>query len=226
MTVLIIAAHPDDEVLGCGGTIPIMAERGENVYIAILGEGITSRFENNDAEVSHLVGQLKNKSLQVAKTLGAKDFFNYSFPDNKFDTIPLLDIVKPIEQLIKRIGPSKIYTHFGGDLNIDHKITFRAVMTATRPFKGSSVKEIYSFEVASSTEWSFGQFDSIFNPNVFVDISSTFEQKINALKFYDCEIRDFPHPRSEKALKAYSEKWGSQVGLPAAEVFQLIRWIR
>ena len=224
--VLIVSAHPDDEVLGCGGTISRLAREGHDVYIAILGEGITSRYEQGD-QTGHqaAVEALHACSHQVADLLGVKDLFLYDFPDNRFDTVPLLDIIKTVEKLINRLQPQIVYTHHGGDLNIDHAITHRAVLTASRPTEGHPVKEIYAFEVPSSTEWAFGQFQTHFSPNVFVDISETIEFTIKAMEIYESEIRHTPHPRSPQALKSLARYRGSTVGLEAAEGFELVRKI-
>lgn len=224
MKILVVAAHPDDEVLGCGGTIARLAKEGNDVYIAILGEGITSRYEKQEAADNDLIKSLHSKAKKVKKLLGCKEIFFYNLPDNRFDAIPLLDVIKIVEELIKKLLPNTIYTHHAGDLNIDHVIVHRAVMTATRPQVFQSVKELYSFEVPSSTEWSFDQFNK-FKPNVYFDISSTLETKIKAMSFYETEIRDYPHPRSEKALRSIAHRRGTEAGLIAAEVFQLIRKI-
>ncbi len=188
---LIITAHPDDEVLGCGGAIARLALEGHDVYIAILGEGITSRYQHREQADQAMVKELHARSRQVAELLGAKDLFLYSLPDNRFDTVPLLDVIKIIEELVKRVRPQVIYTHHGGDLNIDHVVVHRAVLTATRPIPGHPVKEIYAYEVPSSTEWAFGQFQSAFRPNVFVDISKTLETKIRAMELYKSEVLAF-----------------------------------
>lgn len=225
MKLLVIAAHPDDEVLGCGGTIARYANEGHEVFVAILGEGITSRFDENTHETEVLLEKLHEKARKVSALLGVKELFQYSFPDNMFDTVPLLQIVKQLEELIEKLKPQAIYTHHNGDLNIDHSVTFRAVMTATRPVVGASVKSLYTFEVPSSTEWSFSQFPEMFKPNVFVDITDTIDLKIKAMALYDSEMRQFPHPRSSDALRAVSKKWGSTAGLFSAEAFQLIRSI-
>ena len=156
--VLVIAAHPDDEVLGCGATIARLTQEGHEVYIAILGEGITSRYQQREQADRSLVEALHARGRQVAELLGVRDLFLYNLPDNRFDTVPLLDVVKIIEELIERLKPEVIYTHHGGDLNIDHVVTHRAVLTATRPVTDQPVQEIYAFEVPSSTEWTFGQF--------------------------------------------------------------------
>lgn len=226
MKVLIVAAHPDDEVLGCGGTIARLAKDGHEIYIALLGEGITSRYKKREETEKRLIEELHARSRDVARCLSAKDVLLFSFPDNRLDTVPLLDIVKMVENLIDKLQPDVIYTHHGGDLNIDHQIAHRAVLTAARPLKNCPVKEIYAFEVPSSTEWAFGQFQQAFQPNVFVDISATLETKIQAMGLYESEARPFPHPRSPEALRAIAHRWGSVAGVEAAEAFQLIRAIR
>ncbi len=223
MTILVIAAHPDDEVLGCGGTIARLAQEGHNVNIAILGEGITSRYQQREQADEGLVEALHARSRQVAELLGARDPFLYDLPDNRFDTVPLLDVIKIIEGLVERLQPQVIYTHHGGDLNVDHVLVHRATLTAVRPIAGCPAREIYAFEVPSSTEWAFGQFQPAFRPNVFVDISATLETKVQAMALYESEARPFPHPRSPGALRALARRWGGAVGVKAAEAFELIR---
>lgn len=224
--ILIIASHPDDEVIGCGGTIARLGKEGKDIYIAILGEGITSRYAKSEEADKNLISVLHERSQKATDLLGAKELFMYNIPDNRFDTVPLLDIVKIVEELINKLKPSVIYTQHAGDLNIDHRITNRAVLTATRPTEGHPVKEIYAFEAPSSTEWSFGQFEPVFKPNVFVDISSTLETKIKAMVIYESEARSFPHPRSPEALLAIAQIRGSAAGLKAAEGFELVRCIK
>jgi len=224
--VLVVAAHPDDEVLGCGGTIAKYS-KDNNIYLVILGEGISSRYiQRNEVKKKELL-QLRKDSQKVGELLGIKEIFFFALPDNRFDTVSFLDIVKKVEEIIKKIKPEIIYTHYSGDLNIDHRLTFQAVLTATRPVKGCSVKEIYSFEIPSSTEWSFGKIekDKIFNPNIFEDISDALETKLKALKAYKNEIRKFPHPRSSKTIRAMATRWGSVAGLKYAEAFELTRKI-
>ena len=226
MNSLIIAAHPDDEVLGCGGTIARLTKEMKDVCVAILGEGITSRYSQRaQADVSSLE-TLRNSSKRVSELLGVKELFLYDLPDNRFDTIPLLDIVKIIEALIDKVKPSTIFTHHGGDLNIDHSIIHRATLIATRPTVGHNVKQVYAYEVPSSTEWALGQFNRAFQANVFVDISGTLEKKIEVMEVYESEARPFPHPRSPEALRALAKRWGAVAGLNAAEAFELIREIR
>jgi LmbE family N-acetylglucosaminyl deacetylase len=226
MNVLVVAAHPDDELLGCGGTVARLAREGHLVYIAILGEGITSRHKQK--EKGHAIG-LKNlhaSSRRVAKLLGAKQLSLHGLPDNRFDSLPLLDVIKVVEELIERWNPTAIYTHHGGDLNVDHQVVNRAVLTATRPMEGSGVCELCTFEIASSTEWAFQQLSPAFKPNVFVDISETLPLKLESMRQYESEVRCFPHPRSTQALTAIAQRWGSVVGCKAAEAFELVRLIR
>jgi LmbE family N-acetylglucosaminyl deacetylase len=225
-TVLVIAAHPDDEVLGCGGTAARLAREGDHVYLAILGEGITSRYEERAQADRKLLDDLHGKSSQVARLLGAKDLFMVNLPDNRFDTVPLLDVIKHVEDLVQRLRPDTIFTHHPADLNVDHVVLHRAVMTATRPTASHPVKDVLAFEIASSSEWSFSQFDPVFRPSVFYDIAATLETKIDAMQHYESEARPFPHPRSPDALRAIARRWGTVVGVPAAEAFALVRSVR
>ena len=226
MNVLVLAAHPDDEVLGCGGNIARLSAEGNIVNIAILGEGISSRYGKREQADSKLIALLQGKSRQVAELLGARELVMLGLPDNRFDGVSLLDIAKEIEVLIDRFQPEAVYTQHGGDLNIDHQRLFQATLTATRPVSGIAVKNVYAYPVASSTEWAFQSFSPQFRPNVFVDISATLEKKIKAMQGYESEARPFPHPRSPEALRAAALSWGSVAALPAAEPFELIRSIR
>jgi LmbE family N-acetylglucosaminyl deacetylase len=226
MNILVVAAHPDDEVLGCGGTIARLAKENHNVFCLLLGEGITSRYDQREKAAESELKQLKTEAEQAAEILGIKKTFFSDFPDNRFDTVPLLNLVKAIENIKKEIKPDIVYTHHQGDLNIDHQITFKAVLTACRPTKGETVKEIYSFEVPSSTEWNSPDKQNYFMPDVFVDITETLDKKLDALQVYKEEAREYPHPRSPEALRAIAHRWGSTAGLGAAEAFQLIRSVR
>jgi LmbE family N-acetylglucosaminyl deacetylase len=221
---LVIAAHPDDEILGCGGAMARLVKEGNEVFTLILGEGVISRDDERNIEKrKEEIVELKKQAEKANQLLGAKQIFFSDFPDNKFDTIALLDIVKTVEKIKEKIKPDIIFTHYKGDLNIDHQITYKAVLTATRPIKEESVKEIYSFEVPSSTEWNY---PLSFAPNVFFDVTNTIDKKIKALKEYKSEIRNFPHPRSEKALKLNAQNWGIRVGLEYAEAFKTVRIIQ
>jgi LmbE family N-acetylglucosaminyl deacetylase len=222
-TALVIAAHPDDEVLGCGGTMARLSAEGYRFTVAILGEGITSRFAQREEVEPDLLRQLHAKSIEAGRIVGVHDVRLYKLPDNRFDTVSLLDVVKIIESLVREIEPEIVFTQHGGDLNIDHVVTFRATLTATRPLQDSTVRQLYAYEVASSTEWSFQNFTPAFQPNAFFDITGSVDRKISAMQVYDSEVRVFPHPRSPEALTQRAGHWGSVVGVHAAEAFQLVR---
>jgi LmbE family N-acetylglucosaminyl deacetylase len=226
MNVLVIAAHPDDEVLGCGGTITRLAREGHMVSLAILGEGITSRYSLREDADDSQVSALHECSHAAAELLGVADPRIFELPDNRFDTVPLLDIVKIIEGLIGQVSPECIFTHNSSDLNLDHSIINRATMIATRPQGNTPVTKVLAYEVPSSTEWAFQTIQPTFQPNVFVDISGTLGIKLKAMQAYDSENRQFPHPRSPEALQAIARRWGSVSGLEAAEAFQLIRYCK
>ncbi len=226
MNILVLAAHPDDEVLGCGGTIARCAAEGHDVAIAILGEGITSRYTSRDDPDPSLVAELSVDSERVGDLLGAREVTLYGLPDNRFDTVAMLDVVKIIEELVDKYQPQVVYTQHGGDLNVDHQILYRATLTATRPLQGSAVKTVYAYEVASSTEWAFQNFEPVFHPTTFVDITDTIDKKIEGMQMYETEARSFPHPRSPEALRAAAQHWGSVAGFSAAEVFDLVRDLR
>ena len=222
--VLIIAAHPDDEVLGCGGTAARLVKEGHDVYTAILGEGITSRDDTRQPEKrAEEFARLKAQSWDANEILGIKELFLFDFPDNRFDTVPLLDIVKVIEKVKKNVEPGIIFTHFENDLNIDHRLTYRAVMTASRPLPGETVKEIYSFEVLSSTEWCF---PLSFSPDCFFDITAAIDIKTAALEKYQSELKEYPHPRSIKGIRLNAEQWGMKTGVSYAEAFKVVRLMR
>ena len=222
--ILIIAAHPDDEVLGCGGIIAKYAKSNE-IYVLILGEGITSRYSKRLQAPQKELLELKEKARKAGKLLSAKEIFFLDLPDQRLETIPFLEIVKKVEEFVKKIEPQVIFTHSSADLNLDHRITFRAVLTAARPVKECSVKEIYSFEVLSSTEWGFKKINGAFVPNIFEDIALTIDKKIQALRLYGAEIKEFPHPRSPEGVKLLAQKRGMEAGVKFAEAFELIRRI-
>ncbi len=226
MNVLVVAAHPDDEILGCGGTITRLVREGHEIRIAIVAEGISSRYARREDADQRQLQHLHDQARQAADKVGAKELVLCKLPDNRLDTLPLLDVVKTIEELVARFRPDTIFTHHPGDLNVDHEVVYRAVLTATRPINGQCVRDIYAFEVPSSTEWAFQHLGPPFRPTVFVDIADSLETKIAALGCYDTETRKFPHPRSADALRAIATRWGSVVGLQAVEAFELVRSIR
>ena len=226
MKILVIAAHPDDEVLGCGATAARLVVEGHEVHFAILGEGLTSRHADRSAADAAKLSALHQQAHAAATKLGVRSVTLRKLPDNRLDTVPLLEVVKIVEELVDGLQPEVIYTHHGGDLNVDHGVIHRAVLTATRPVAGQPVQQIYAFEVPSSTEWAFQRLEPVFRPNVFVDVTRTLEAKIAAMECYESEARKFPHPRSPEALRAIAMRWGSVAGCGAAEAFELVRSIR
>ena len=218
MNVLIISAHPDDEVIGCGGTIARHAAAGDTVHILIVAEGATSR-QNGSADD---VGRLRDATERAAAIMGAEPPRMLGFPDNRLDSMDRLDIIKEMESQIEATRPDTVYTHHGGDLNIDHRIVHEAAVTACRPLPGSPVKRIFAFEVLSSTEWSPPAIGAPFVPVHFVAINDHLDAKRAALECYKTEMRDFPHPRSFDAIEALARVRGSHAGLAAAEAFEII----
>lgn len=222
--ILIVAAHPDDEVLGCFGTVARLIKKGYEAYTLILGEGKTSRDEKRVVENrKDEINILNNEIKRANDIIGIKKVFVESFPDNRFDSVDLLDIVKIVSKVKNEIKPDIIFTHYEKDLNIDHQITYKAVITATRPMEKESVKEIYSFEILSSTEWSY---PLSFFPDIFFDISNTIDLKISAMKEYNSELRKYPHPRSLEGIKLNAKYHGMRVGKKYAEAFKSVRAIK
>jgi len=215
--ILFIVAHPDDEVLGCGGTILKHIAQGNEVSILILGEGETSR------EVGSNVQKRQNQAQLVAELLGVEKLFLEQLPDNKFDSLALLEVIKIIEKYVLKIKPEIIYTHFANDLNIDHRVTFKAVLTACRPQPNFFVKRIFSFEVLSSTEWQAKNFGKVFRPTVYENVTDFIEKKLKVMQTYEKEIREYPHPRSLKGIKVQAQYRGIESGYKFAEAFQLVR---
>lgn len=222
--VLVVAAHPDDEVLGCGGTIARHIQEGDKVHVLILAEGITSRDTMSNKKKRSIELRRLSKSTQKShKILGTTSIKTFDLPDNRMDSVALLDVVKIVEKEVKKINPKIVYTHHIGDLNIDHTITHKAVVTACRPEPNKSVRKILCFEIPSSTEWQTATKKNSFNPNYFIDISKTLSKKIKALKAYYSEMKPWPHSRSIEALQHLAKWRGSTVGYKAAEAFILIR---
>jgi LmbE family N-acetylglucosaminyl deacetylase len=221
--ILVVAAHPDDDILGCGGTIRRRAREGAEVRILILGEGITSRYDRRTDAPGEALRALHATAAKAGRVIGAQSVEVSDLPDNRFDSVPLLEIVKRVEDAVGRFRPDTIYTHHEGDLNVDHERTARAVLTAARPQKGNTIQRIYAFEVPSSTEWRGPRAEHAFLPSRYVGIRTTLAAKLSALKYYRSEMRPFPHPRSPSGIRALAAKRGMEAGLPLAEAFVVIR---
>ena len=222
--VHVIAAHPDDEVLGCGGVIAKHVIQGDEVHVLILAEGITSRGEKRDHKNRKTeLSELSKSANEAHRILGSTSLKMLDFPDNRMDSVDLLDIIKVIELEIIEKKTDTIYTHHQGDLNIDHRLTHQAVVTACRPVPEQEVYRIINFEIPSSTEWQTPTSESAFVPNCFVNITDTLKLKLNALKAYEGEMREWPHSRSIQALEHLARWRGASSGFDAAEAFMIIR---
>lgn len=221
-SILILAAHPDDEVLGCGGTIVKLADQGAIVHAAFLADGVFSRAGDTAVQQGELHVR-RAAAKKACDILGIKSVSFGDFPDNRMDTVALLDITKALEKLIAEHQPEVVFTHHAGDVNIDHRRMHEAVVTACRPQRGHPVKTLLCFEVPSSTEWQLPGSAPEFAPNWFVDISDTLERKLAALDAYAAELRAWPHPRSRQGVEHLAHWRGATVGVDAAEAFMLGR---
>lgn len=216
--ILVIAAHPDDEILGCGGSI-IKLKKKCNINVLFMTDGVSARKKNHEKIIER-----RNSCERLFKKLGIKKPIFFDFPDNQMDRVPLLEIVKKIEKIVKEIKPQTIFTHYSECLNIDHQITCKAVLTACRPIKNTTVKKILSFEVLSSTEWSKFK-NKGFEPNYFINITKEIKNKISSMKYYKMELRKYPHSRSIKAIEALARFRGVSCGVEYAEGFYLNRLV-
>ncbi|MEC8074331.1 MAG: PIG-L deacetylase family protein [Pseudomonadota bacterium] len=222
--ILVVAAHPDDEILGCGGTIAKHVANGDNVDVIFLTNGVSARIQKK-YNLKKNINKRRNAAIKAAKIVGANTPHFLNFSDNQLDKHPLLKIIKSVEKIIVKIKPEKVYTHFDNDLNIDHQIANKVVITICRPQKKNKVKEILFFEVPSSTEWQITKSSKTFAPNWFEDISKYLNKKILAIKAYKEELNEWPHPRSVKGIKSLANWRGATVGYKAAEGFILGRKI-
>lgn len=210
--ILVVAAHPDDEILGCGGTIALHIRAGDHVTAVIVCEGESLRYGQDG------VGQ--NTHIKcAARKLGVEDVRLLGFPDQQLDKITLTEIIAPLEQIVRDLRPNVVYCQYGGDINLDHQLLFKALLVATRPTQ-DFIEVIYAFDTASSTEWAYPQ---TFIPDTWIDISLTLNAKLDAMSCYESETRDYPHPRSLEALKYRAKAWGNRSCLDAAEVFMTVR---
>lgn len=223
ISVAVIVAHPDDEVLAFGGAICRHAEAGDAVHVQFLSTGIEARFDAG-APQSEAIDDLRVQARRAGELLGVASHEFCDFPDNRMDTVPLLDVVKRVNAFVVDKHPEIVYTHHIGDLNIDHAITARAVLTACRPVPDSNVRRIYAGEILSSSEYALS--DDRFTPTTYIGIEPYIDRKREALQCYEDELRYWPHPRSIKAVAILARLRGSEVGLEAAEAFRLMREIK
>lgn len=218
-SVLVIAAHPDDETFGVGGTIARHVEQGDRVAVLIVTDGVTARHDKTDPQ--------KRAAERAARALGVHDLEFGDLPDQRLDSLPLLEVIRPIAASVRAARPQVVYTHHRGDANQDHRTIFAATLVAVRPVGDNPVERLLCYEVASSTEWGPSYPDWAFLPNVYVDIGGTLERKLKAVEAYrdtyQAEVKPFPHPRSPEAVRIYAQHRGITVGLLAAEAFVLTR---
>jgi len=223
--ILVIVAHADDEAIGCGGTLLKHKNNGDCISIIYMTDGVGARDKTPSAKKSTARENRLTAQQQACQQLNVSSYYNFDFPDNRMDQVALIDITQAIEPIISELQPTVIYTHHGGDLNIDHRIVHQAVLTACRPQPNTSVQKILSFEVNSSTEWASSSMSALFIPNYFVDISQYQNEKQQLLDKYQQEMKHYPHSRSIKAISYLNNVRGSAVGVESAEAFMLIRAI-
>lgn len=225
--VLVVCAHPGDEILGCGGTMIHHVRCRDQVRVLVLGDGWTSRVRTIEKARDVIdLDVLERQGKSALACLGVDQVDYLRLPDNRFDTLPLLELVKEIERVKRSFAPDIVYTNSPYDLSVDQQKTSRAVITAFRPQPGDNMTALYSFEVPSSTEWNIAEGVGNFAPNHFVDISTVLGEKIEAYKKLSLEVRPWPHPRSPDAIGYYAHSRGAAVGLDAAETFVLLRSVR
>lgn len=215
--VVVIGAHPDDELLGAGGTIARHVRSGDEVHAIVVADGATSRYPDE------LTMRLEKDAGRAAEVIGFASLRFLALPDQRLDTVPLIELTQLLERELDDIDPRVVYTHFPGDVNADHGLVARAAWTACRPYCRPGLRRFAVFETPSSTEWAWPLEGAQLQPNLFVDVTATLDIKIAAMQRYETELRDYPHPRSSRALRERAAFWGSQVGLLAAEPFRLLR---
>lgn len=212
---LVVSAHPDDEVLGCGGTIKRLTSEGHEVHLCFITKAYTPDWSEKF---------LKDREQHIKNAcaiLGVKKFYKLDFPTAKLDTVPQKSINDALGKVVREIEPHTVFLPFGGDLNIDHRITFECGLVVCRPINGCTVKQLYVYEALSETEWGI----QLFQPTLYMDITQTIDDKWKAMQAYTTELKDFPHPRSREVIEALAVKRGSEAGLKRAEAFTPIRLI-
>jgi LmbE family N-acetylglucosaminyl deacetylase len=224
--ILIVAAHPDDELLGCGATIFKLIENNNDVHVIFLSEGVSARHDlNTPNSFQSEILDRENSARQFGNHAGFCICNFFRLPNLRMNTLNLLDIVKLVSDVIKKLNPDIVFTHFANDLNSDHQISFEATLTALRPFSNIKNTQLLTFETLSSTEWISSQRNKIFYPNLFIDVTGYIDNKLDSIKFYEFEMRKNPHPRSKEVITALAKIRGSQCGVNFAEAFELVRAI-
>lgn len=223
--ILVVAAHPDDEVLGCGGTIARFADAGAVVRIVFLAEGVTARYlpdQFADSDVLKKSERRNRDAMVAAEILGVppSEVFLGTRYCCRLDQVPLIDLVRQIEGHLADFRPTRVFTHAADDPNVDHGLAHRAILAAVRPFPHPYLNAVYAFEVLSSTEWNPPR---PFFCQAFFDVTNTIDRKVQALAAYGDEMRPPPHPRSEEVVRALARFRGAACGTQYAEAFQLIR---
>jgi len=219
--ILVIVAHTDDETLGLGGTIARHVKGGDKVYGLSMTDGVGARLQKD----INAIKIRQQASINASKILGLVWLEAGKFPDNSMDSVPLLEIVRFIEKVKIQINPDIIYTHSSADLNIDHRVVNQAILTAFRPHSEENWQEIRAFEVASATDYGHKSVTNTFYPNLYIDITDTWENKLAALNEYSMEMKNSPHSRSFDGLENLAKYRGNQVGLDYAEAFEIIKKI-
>ena len=215
--VVVIGAHPDDELLGAGGTLARHVLSGDEVHAIVVADGARSRYP------AELAATLEKQAHRAAEVIGFTSLQLLSLPDQRLDTLPLIELTQRLEGVLDEINPSIVYTHFPEDVNADHGLVARCAWTACRPYRRPQVRKFAVFETPSSTEWAWPMPGTELRPNLFVDVTDTLTTKIAAMDCYETELRDYPHPRSGRALRERAAYWGSHIGRPAAEPFAVLR---
>jgi LmbE family N-acetylglucosaminyl deacetylase len=217
--VAVIGAHPDDEILGAGATLARHVLAGDEVHAVVVADGAGSRYPDE------MLTRLEKDARRAAAAIGFASLRMEALPDQRLDLVPFIEITQLLEALLDDIDPHVVYTHFPADVNADHAIVARAVWTACRPYNRPALRRFAVFETPSSTEWAWPMGDTSLQPNHFVDVTTTLEVKVAAMECYETELRDYPHPRSIRALRERAAFWGSHIGRPAAEPFRVLRQI-
>lgn len=222
MKILVIAAHPDDEVYGMGGTIARLSSEGNEVHVLIVTDGCTAQYAGRP-DLPEIIRKKHAESLQANEILGVRNVRFGTFPDMRLDAVPHVELNRLIEEAVDAVRPEAVYTHFYGDVNLDHQMVYRSTLVAVRPVPGQCVKELYCYQVPSSTEWSPQLAHTAFLPNVMVDITRFRAVKEEALLAYQTEIRTYPHPRSAQYVRETDCARGLQWGMGACESFMQMR---